>query len=89
MRRSGDFAVTSSQGAMVCSVSAEDTTPPPLSTGLRPDASFVAHLMAMAEQDAQPRVVQRTTSDVDAAYRAAANQNHATPPRGLRASRSA
>eukprot|EP01035_Chromulina_nebulosa_P037358 gene37357-50411_t len=86
MRRAGDFVVTRDQGDMTCASPAAGATPP-LSNGPRPDASFVAHLMAMAEQDSQAPVVRRATGDVDAAYRAAANQNHTAPRRSLRAVR--
>ena len=55
----------------------------------RPDASFVTHLIAMAEQSPQTRVLRRAAaSDVDAMYRAA-NQNKATAPVGAMTQRSA
>ncbi len=50
----------------------------------RPDPCFVAHLIAMAEQSPQTRVLRRAApEDVQAAYRSTANQNQAlTPPGG-------
>jgi hypothetical protein len=58
----------------------------PVAQGLtRPDASFVAHLIAMAEMSPQTRLLRRATpADVGAAYRSVANQNRAVTPPGLR-----
>jgi hypothetical protein len=57
----------------------------PAGQGLtRPDPSFVAHLIAMAEQSPQTRLLRRAApEDVQAAYRSVANQDQArTPPGG-------
>src|ERR1700745_3100464 len=57
----------------------------PVAQGLtRPDPSFVAHLIAMAEQSPQTRLLRRAAAeDVQAAYRSVANQNRPmTPPGG-------
>jgi hypothetical protein len=57
----------------------------PVAQGLtRPDPSFVAHLIAMAEMSPQTRLLRRAApEDVQAAYRSVANQNQAlTPPGG-------
>jgi hypothetical protein len=50
----------------------------------RPDPSFVAHLIAMAEMSPQTRSLRRAApEDVQAAYRSVANQNRPmTPPGG-------
>jgi hypothetical protein len=51
--------------------------PAPIAHGLtRPDASFVTHLIAMAEHSPQTRTLRRATPEhVQAAYRSVANQN--------------
>jgi hypothetical protein len=51
----------------------------------RPDPSFVAHLIAMAEMSPQTRLLRRASpEDVQAAYRSAANQNRTMTPPGIR-----
>jgi hypothetical protein len=51
----------------------------------RPDPSFVAHLIAMAEQSPQTRLLRRAApEDVQAAYRSVANQNQTLTPPGIR-----
>jgi hypothetical protein len=51
----------------------------------RPDPSFVAHLIAMAEQSPQTRLLRRATpEDVEAAYRSVANQSRTMSPPGVR-----
>jgi hypothetical protein len=51
----------------------------------RPDPTFVAHLIAMAEMSPQTRSLRRAApEDVQAAYRAAANQNQRPTPTGVR-----
>jgi hypothetical protein len=51
----------------------------------RPDPSFVAHLIAMAEQSPQTRLLRRAApEDVQAAYRSVANQNRTVTPPGVR-----
>ena len=58
----------------------------PAAQGLtRPDPSFVAHLIAMAEMSPQTRLLRRAApEDVQAAYRSAANQNRTVTPPGAR-----
>jgi hypothetical protein len=58
----------------------------PVSQGLtRPDPCFVAHLIAMAEMSPQTRLLRRAApQDVQAAYRAVANQNEIETPPGVR-----
>jgi len=52
---------------------------------MRPDPSFVAHLIAMAEQSPQTRLLRRAApDDVRAAYRSVANQNRTLTPPGVR-----
>jgi hypothetical protein len=54
---------------------------PPKSS--RPDATFVAHLMAMQLQSPQTRVLRRAAvADVQAAYRSAAGQGQPPAPTG-------
>lgn len=51
----------------------------------RPDPCFVTHLIAMAEQSPQTRLVRRAApEDVQAAYRSVANQNRTVTPPGVR-----
>ncbi len=46
----------------------------------RPDPSFVAHLIAMAQSSPQTRMLRRAApEDVLAAYRSAADQNRSMP----------
>lgn len=89
MRRAGDVVVPRDSVALVPVTPAAAS--PSLSSGLaRPDPSFVTHLIAMAEQDPQTRVLRRAAiTDVEAAYRASANQNHPALPNGLRTHRTA
>jgi hypothetical protein len=58
----------------------------PAAHGLtRPDPSFVTHLIAMAEQSPQTRMLRRAApEDVQAAYRSVANQNQTMSPPGAR-----
>jgi hypothetical protein len=87
MRRAGDIVMPAS--AALVAVNPVPYFTLPSASGARPDPSFVAHLMATAEQDPQTRVLRRAAiSDVEAAYRAgspyqAANTN------GLRSNRTA
>jgi hypothetical protein len=59
--------------------------PAPIAHGLtRPNASFVTHLIAMAEHSPQTRMLRRAAPEhVQAAYRSVANQNQPPAP-GLR-----
>jgi hypothetical protein len=51
----------------------------------RPDASFVTHLIAMAELSPQTRSLRRAApEDAQAAYRSVANQNRTGTPPGVR-----
>jgi hypothetical protein len=79
-RRAGDVATAKPPSvALVPLEPAEQSQP--TSPGLtRPDPCFVAHLIAMAQQSPQTRILRRAaTADVQAAYRTAyrslANQN--------------
>jgi hypothetical protein len=58
----------------------------PVAHGLaRPDPSFVAHLIAMAELSPQTRLCRRAApGDVQAAYRSVVNQNRSVTPPGVR-----
>ena len=58
----------------------------PVAQGLtRPDPSFVAHLIAMAEMSPQTRLLRRAApEDAQAAYRSVANQNQIVTPPGVR-----
>jgi hypothetical protein len=81
MRRAGDYVVqqaTSSTPAAdsvaVVQVEAPLRARPASSMTARPDAAFLAHLIATAEQAPQTRVLRRADlADVEAAYRAAKN----------------
>lgn len=82
MRRAGDIVIEKAEG-VVESAALTRTEPPvrtaPVSSRVaRPDASFIAHLIATAEQVPQTRELRRAAvSDVEAAYRAVASQNAA------------
>jgi hypothetical protein len=71
MRRAGDVVVPAASDALV-PVNPVPHFTLPSSSGARPDPTFMAHLMATAEQDPQTRVLRRAAvSDAQAAYRAA------------------
>jgi hypothetical protein len=72
-------------GALV-PVVATPWRPAPAVQGLtRPDPSFVAHLIAMAEMSPQTRLLRRAApQDVQAAYRSVANQNRTVTLPGVR-----
>jgi hypothetical protein len=79
MRRAGDMAVErATPMPRIESVAVVGTEPPlrsaPVSSQIaRPDAAFLIHLIATAEQAPQTRVLRRAdVADVHAAYRAAA-----------------
>jgi len=75
MRRAGDITVTAAGTALVPLTPAVQTGPSSLRQ-IRPDPSFLAHLIATAQQVPQTRILRRAaTADVQAAYRSAANQN--------------
>jgi hypothetical protein len=56
--------------------------PAPIAHGLtRPNASFVTHLIAMAEHSPQTRILRRAAPEhAQAAYRSVANQNQPPTP---------
>jgi len=77
MRRAGDITVTPAASTTLVPLA-----PAPTGTTLlqqnRPDPSFLAHLIATAQLVPQTRILRRAaTADVQAAYRAVANQNGA------------
>jgi hypothetical protein len=78
MRRAGDFVVEK-EAACIESVALTRLEPvqpatPVSSRVARPDASFIAHLIATAEQAPQTREQRRAAvADVEAAYRSVAN----------------
>jgi hypothetical protein len=76
MRRAGDVLPAEVPSvALVPLAAAKQAVPPSLRLN-RPDPSFVTHLIAMAEQSPQTRMLRRApTADVQAAYRSVANQN--------------
>ena len=71
--------------ALVPVAAASRRLEPVIQGRMRPDPSFIAHLIAMAEQSPQTRLLRRAApDDVQAAYRSVANQNRALSPPGLR-----
>jgi hypothetical protein len=72
MRRAGDVAAVKAPSmALVRLTPAEQAGPASLHLN-RPDPSFVTHLIAMAEQSPQTRILRRAaTADVQAAYQSA------------------
>jgi hypothetical protein len=87
--RNADFSGSESAGDAAgakpaCVALVPVTAPPraaPIAHGLtRPDASFVTHLIAMAEHSPQTRMLRRAAPEhAQAAYRSVANQNQAPP----------
>jgi hypothetical protein len=76
LRRDGGTAPTVSD-ALVEVTPLRRTAPPAYSLS-RPDPFFITQLLATAEQSPQTRALRRAdVSDVEAAYRAVANQNAA------------
>jgi hypothetical protein len=77
MRRAGDFTVGSVPDPAPVAASAVVQTEPPLRSAptsrvARPEAPFLAQLIATAEQDPQTRALRRAdVAVVNAAYRAA------------------
>jgi hypothetical protein len=83
-RRAGDLAAKAPSMALVALAPAVQTMPASRHLN-RPDPSFVTHLIAMAQQSPQTRVLRRAaTADVEAAYRAVANQNRMGALSGIR-----
>src|SRR3954469_24097258 len=78
MRRAGDITLAAAPGVALVPLAPAAPTGT-LSLGQnRPDASFLAHLIATAQLVPQTRLLRRAaTADVQAAYRSAANQNEA------------
>ena len=85
LESTGEAAVKPACTALVPIVIAS-RRPEPVAQGLtRPDPSFVAHLIAMAELSPQTRLLRRAApQDVQAAYRSVANQNRTMSAPGLR-----
>eukprot|EP01035_Chromulina_nebulosa_P001964 gene1964-2646_t len=85
MRRAGDIVIEKEVvgGASPDSIALTRTEPPPYTAPVssrvaRPDAPFIAHLIATAEQAPQTRELRRAgVADVEAAYRTVANRNAA------------
>lgn len=80
MRRIGDFVVekdsVGSESVALTRLEPVQHTTPVSSRVARPDASFIAHLIATAEQAPQTRTLRRAAiADVEAAYRAVATTN--------------
>lgn len=80
MRRAGDFVVEKEmhgvESVALTRLEPVQHTAPVSSRVARPDASFIAHLIATAEQAPQTRGLRRAAvADVEAAYRALANTN--------------
>ena len=76
---------TAASGALVPIVATPRRLAPVAQGLTRPDPSFVAHLIAMAEMSPQTRLLRRATpEDVQAAYRSVANQNRTGTPPGVR-----
>lgn len=78
MRRAGDFVVEKEsiivEAVALTRLEPVQHTAPVSSRVARPDASFIAHLIATAEQAPQTRVLRRAdVADVEAAYRSVAN----------------
>jgi hypothetical protein len=74
MRRAGDLEVARAPGSGLVTLTPQVNAAPHALN--RPDPSFVAHLIATAEQAPQTRILRRAAiADVEAAYRSAANQN--------------
>jgi hypothetical protein len=85
MQSAGDTPAKAASVALVPVVAAPRRLAPVAQRLTRPDPSFVAHLIAMAEMSPQTRLLRRATpEDVQAAYRSVANQNRTVTPPGLR-----
>jgi hypothetical protein len=79
-RNAGEAPAKAANVALVPVVAAPRRLAPAAHGLTRPDPSFVAHLIAMAQQSPQTRMLRRAApEDVQAAYRSVANQNQ-TPP---------
>jgi hypothetical protein len=81
----GDAPAKAASVALVPVVAAPRKLAPVVHGLTRPDPSFVAHLIAMAELSPQTRLLRRAApEDVQAAYRSVANQNRTMCAPGLR-----
>jgi hypothetical protein len=75
-RRAGDVAAAKAPSMALVPLAPAERAGPASRRLNRPDPSFVTHLIAMAEQSPQTRILRRAaTADVQAAYRSVANQN--------------
>jgi hypothetical protein len=84
-RGAGDAPAKAASVALVPIVATPRRLAPVAQSLTRPDPSFVAHLIAMAEMSPQTRLLRRAApEDVQAAYRSVANQNHTMTPPGIR-----
>lgn len=80
MRRAGDGVGLRRQSVALTPVE-RTARPASISSTARPDASFVAHVMAMAEQSPQTRVLRRAAiADVESAYARAADRGRTPAP---------
>jgi hypothetical protein len=87
MRRRGDMVQDHTTGVALVPTEASAAASHAFS---RPDPSFVAHLIAMAEGSPQTRLLRRAAiADVEAAYTTAANRNEPIMPAGALTRRSA
>ena len=76
MRRAGDVLPAKVPSMALVPLAAADPAGPSSLRLNRPDPSFVTHLIAMAQNIPQTRILRRAaTADVEAAYRSVANQN--------------
>lgn len=91
MRRAGDITVPRAAGVALVAPAASE--PPRSGNGFaaaRPDPSFVAQLIATADQSPQTcRLRRAAVADVELAYRSAGRQIAAAPSAGLLARRTA
>jgi hypothetical protein len=84
-RSASDAPANATSVALVPIVAAPRRIEPVAQGSTRPDPSFVAHLIAMAEMSPQTRLLRRAApEDVQAAYRSVANQNRTVTPPGVR-----
>ena len=82
MRRAGDAAtiLRATDSAGLVPVSPPRRTAPVSSSLSRPDAAFITHLLATADQSPQTRTLRRAAIvDVETAYRTVIERNALTP----------
>lgn len=90
MRRTGDINVPRAAGVALVSMASESAWREAAFAASRPDPSFVAQLIATAEQSPQTcRLRRAAVADVEIAYRSAARQHPSATPPGLLARRTA